>query len=228
MKSVKTSFWLLTLCLLTCCQTVQIPKAYQVKPARQKYNLYGCWMKMEYCQKPDTVVRKTEGELICMGSDTLYLLSKDSCLSRIAAGDISKACLITHRNLSNVYARTTGLFLVPNLVGALATAGTSLGIFASTVYVDTAVGFLALGVPVILVGVPLIIIEFAAKRNMLRYPQKATLEQINQFARFPAGRPPGIDLDLLLLSRGNQYEKKEIPDQPRIRPKKDTQTENKP
>ncbi|HET6555838.1 MAG TPA: hypothetical protein VFG54_00895 [Prolixibacteraceae bacterium] len=135
--------------------------------------------------QPETV----SGELIFVYADTLFLLVSDRNVWPIYTESIIKAELYTHRNMQGDFLTTTALYLIPNVLGSL-------------IYINEfGGGFLLLGVPVAVTGFIVSIVEGGRKRNVLLYPEKNTLENLSQFARFPAGRPVNIDLHQLKLKQ---------------------------
>lgn len=188
-KNNKIGILLIACWIFTACQTTStIPIAYNFKAKEVKNNPYGCWTTLvvkpeDQKLQPETI----SGELLFMDADTLFLLISDKNVWPVYSASILKAQLYTHRNMGGSYLTTTALFLIPNVVGALIHTGEYGG------------GFLVIGIPVAAFGLLHTIIEGSSKRNMLLYPEKNTLENLSQFARFPAGRPLNVDLHELKL-----------------------------
>lgn len=173
--------------ILFACQTVNIPDAYNFRPREIKQNPYGCWITVEYsAQRVDPVILETSGELICIEKDTLYLLTGDGIVEPIFSGKISNAVLYTHKNQGGKYAGLTLAYLIPNLLGVFTEYGGS---------------FLAVGLPVALVGFLNAIVEGSSSKSQLQYPRKATADQLSLYARFPVGRPDHVDFRQLSLKR---------------------------
>lgn len=185
----KIAFLLIVVGLLTACQTSSIvPAAYNFKAREAKNNPYGCWTILEVkADKEIPQIETISGELLFRDADTLFLLVSDNNVLPIFSESVIKAQLYTHRNMGDNYLTTTALFLIPNLLGALIHTSEYGG------------AFLALGIPVAVFGLLNTFIEGSSKRNMLLYPENNSLENLSQFARFPAGRPLSIDLHQLKL-----------------------------
>jgi hypothetical protein len=142
--------------ILTACQTVKIPAAYNFTVKETQRNPYGCWTIMTLNSPKDTLVQNSiAGELICMDSDTIYLLELDRLVRPISSGSVRKAELITHKNQAGNYALRTSLFLVPGIIGALAYAS------------DYGGDFLLTGIPVALIGFSQALAEGSSHRNIL-------------------------------------------------------------
>lgn len=183
---------LITLCLagmiLSACETINIPDAYNLTVKESINNPYGCWMIVTLNYPRDTVVLNSiAGELICMDTDTIYLLAADRYIQPVYSGSVKTAELLTHKNQAGNYAFRTSLFLAPNFIGAVVHASEFGGYF------------LGVGIPVTLVGFSLAIIEGSSRRNILQYPEKNDLENFKIFARFPFGKPDNIDLNQLTI-----------------------------
>jgi len=183
--------------LLTACKTMTyIPDEYNFTVQESRSNPYGSWTILAINSKqnslvPDTIAREPEsqiaGELICMNADTIYILVSDRLVCPIYSGSVIKAQLFTHKNQTGTYQTMTGLFLIPNLVGSL-------------IYMSEYGGeFLAIGIPIAAIGILHILIENLSQKNILLYPGKNSLDSLNHFARFPAGKPVNIDLKQLTL-----------------------------
>lgn len=192
--SNRRKIFLLCFCglLLVFCRTTDIPQAYDFRTSEIKENPYGSWIKVT----PDSLKANHEskqiaGELICIESDSLYILESDFKVKVIPVTGISHAELFTHKNQSNTYGTLTAAFFAPSLIGALVYASEYGG------------SFLALGVPVAVVGLVHAIIEGNSSKSILSYPEKVTLEQLKLFSRFPAGKPLGINLVQLKLKESS-------------------------
>lgn len=173
---------------LVACQTVNIPKPYDFKPREIKENVYGCWINVKYNFGEELQVpTQVAGELICIDSDTIYVLEGDRIVRPVFSGTVSAAVLYTHKNQGDKYGKLTLLFLAPNFLGTL---------FYLTEYGGS---FLALGLPIAVVGFTQAIIEGGSSKYILRYPEKKKLDDLKNYARFPAGKPPGIDFGQLML-----------------------------
>lgn len=174
--------------LLTACRTtIQIPDAYNFSLRESKTTPYGCWTILSVNSGPNLPVQeKIAGELLCMKDDTIYVLVYDRMVRPIDFGSVIEAQLFTHKNQAGTYATLTTLFLAPALIGAL-------------ISTDYAGEFLSLGIPGAIMGISRMIVEGGSNKYMLIYPHKNSLDNLNQFSRFPAGKPLAIDLNQLTL-----------------------------
>ncbi len=177
--------------LLKACQTVNVPDAYNFTLRESKANPYGYWTVVTFKSSEEKIAPEVvAGELICIDSDTIYLLESDSLIWPIYARSVIKAELYTHKNQAGTYAALSSLFLVPNIIGALANVEEYGG------------GFLVLGIPMALEGLSLIMVESKkSPQNILIYPDKTRLENFKLYARFPAGKPANVDFNQLTLRR---------------------------
>lgn len=178
--------------LLAACRTVDLPEAYDFKASQIGSNPYGCWTFVTYQTPGDSLQEnKSKGELICIASDTLYLLEPGNQIRKIYSGNILKANLVTHRNQAGTYLLSTGILMIPSLIGAAAIP-------------DGAAFFLVIAAPVFLVGTSLVLIENFSHGNILQFPGKHDLKSFASCSRFPAGFPAGIDLTQLRLKTGRE------------------------
>lgn len=187
--------WFIAGMLLTACQPmIKIPDAYNFTTKEIKGNPYGCWMIVTYSTTQSPLVPDTiAGEFICTDADTLYLLVNDFQVQSIYSKSVIQAELFTHRNQAGTYTKATSFLLIPNLLGAL--------IYIS----EYGGGFLALGIPVAIVGGATILIENLSHRNILLYPGKISLDKLELFARFPSCKPEDADLKKLTLKKSSKY-----------------------
>jgi hypothetical protein len=175
--------------ILSACETVKIPKAYNFRVNESIVNPYGCWTILTMSSAADSTARhQIEGELIYMDYSTTYLLERDYQVFRVKNVGITSAILVTHKNQAGTYALATTIFLVPNIIGAFTVNP----------------GILALGIPVALVGYSHSFREAISKANILKYPQKDDLNNFRIFARFPAGIPKNVNLQQLTLKKSNK------------------------
>lgn len=175
--------------LLTACQTVNVPDAYNFSIKESKINPYGYWTVVTLSSKERLAPEVVAGELICIDSDTLYLLESDNLVWPIYAKSVIKAELYTHKNQAGTYAALSALFLVPNIIGALSNVDEYGG------------GFLALGIPMAVVGLSRVFVESRSPQNIMVYPAKNRLQDFKLYARFPAGKPANVDFNQLTLRR---------------------------
>jgi len=196
LNSKRLLTWFIAGMLLTACQTmVKIPDAYNFTTKKEiKGNSYGCWMIVTFSTGQNPLVPDTiAGEFICTDADTLYLLVNDFQVQSIYSKSVVQAELFTHRNQTGTYTKATSFLLIPNFLGAL--------IYIS----EYGGGFLALGIPVTIVGGATILMENLAHRNILLYPEKISLDKLELFARFPSGKPASIDFKQLTLKKSSKY-----------------------
>lgn len=176
--------------LMACKTATNIPKQYNFTATEISSNPFGSWTTLTGNFTGNNITNDTiSGELICIDSDTVYILEHDHQIKRIPSQTVADVKLYTHKNMASAYANRTSLFLIPAILGALVHLTEYAG------------GFLILGVPIALVGYTQAIIENGARRNILVYPQKNTLEELKLFARFPGGKPFNIDFGSLTLKK---------------------------
>ena len=186
----KTWIVLIAGLFIAACQTMYVPDAYNFSVKESKLNPYGYWTVVTFKTDQEKLAPEVvAGELICIDSDILYLLESDSLVWPIYARSVIKAELFTHKNQAGTYAAMTAVFLVPNIIGAITNVEEYGG------------GFLAVGIPVALVGLSRVLVESKSTQNILVYPEKNRLENFKLYARFPSGKPENIDFNQLTLKR---------------------------
>ena len=186
----KTWIVLIAGLFIAACQTMYVPDAYNFSVKESKQNPYGYWTVVTFKTSQERPTPEViAGELICIDSDTIYLLESDSLVWPIYARSVVKAELFTHKNQAGTYAALASVFLVPNIIGAIRNVEGYGG------------EFLALGIPMALVGLSRVLVESRSAQNILVYPIKNRLENFKLYARFPAGKPENIDLNQLTLKR---------------------------
>ena len=180
--------WFFLLCFIVVgCQTYYIPDTYNYKVKEAKITPYGCWMEISmHSLYFSHQINKIEGELLAIQSDSSFLLSNDGFVRIVDNDSIISAKLYTHKNQSGVYLLTTFFFIIPNLLGLTT---------------DYGADFLAIGIPVSIVGSLNSLSEGLFKRNILVYPNRNNLEEFNKFSRYPDGLPPNIDFRELFLKK---------------------------
>lgn len=172
---------------LSGCYVSKIPVSYRHSPRSLKTEITGHWTEVKLNSKDISDHDKTlSGELIAIQSDTLYLLTSTG-LKAIHTSNIDNAILYIFMNQSGIFGVSTGLLYVPDIIAALS-------------YAER--GFLALGVPWVITGTIVTVIEASDKSNLLNYPYYAQLQELNKFSRFPQGMPPEIDKSRLHLITG--------------------------
>ncbi len=176
--------------LLTACKTIILPDAYNFTYRERQINPYGCWMNATlFPGKDPSLAPIVKGELIWMNSDSICMLEKDHVVRWISTGWVKEAQLVTHKNMSNVYGNATAFLLIPNAVG------TAIN------FNDYGGDFLAIAIPLAVVGLSTAFIEIASQRNILKFPKKTVLEDFQKFARFPADKPLNIDFKDLTFKK---------------------------
>ena len=173
---------------LVSCRTANVPEAYQFKVKDIQNNPYGSWVNITIAPIPDDNVGNSFcGELLCLDSDTLYLLSSHFLVKKVCIKEIVAAELFTHRNQSFTYGLMTALFLIPSIAGAL---------------INPEVGgyFLLFGVPAALIGSIVTVGENTKPhQNILQYPIRNSIQEFGKYSRFPQGKPENIDFTELML-----------------------------
>lgn len=173
--------------ILNGCITNNVPSTYVHGTKNLNNNPYGCWlivhMNSNYSEYQG---QEVGGELLAIEKDTVYLLVEDFNIIICPAKNIISAKLITHKNQAGTFALFTGLFITPNIIGALA-----YGIG----------GFMILAIPVAITGLTVTLIEATGQGNVLLYPEKSSLKSFGKFARFPQGIPTNVDTKQLTLKK---------------------------
>ncbi len=174
--------------LLFACKSADLPSAYNFTVRETKNNPYGCWMTATYRSGDgNNVVNSVAGELICMESDTAYILVADSIVRPVPIRSVSQARLFTHKNQAGTYLLVTFLFLLPNIIGLTT---------------DYPAEFAAYGIPTAVTGITTAIIEGTNEWNILKYPESVQLLGFKNLARYPAGKPGNVDFHSLTLKKG--------------------------
>lgn len=191
MSSSKKIMTLLMECILIvgCSTMTNVPEAYHFTLKEVKTTPYGCWTILQANSEQNIIAsQEIAGELVCMDADTLYLLVHDGMVQPVYSGSVTKAELYTHKNMSGTYFGITLLYLAPALIGAV-------------VHSEFGLDFLAMGIPMAVIGLTQTASEGSSKNNRLIYPEKDTFESFTHFARFPAGKPVNIDFKQLELKK---------------------------
>jgi len=164
--------------LLTGCSPARIPADYRYSPVGLKKDITGNWTEVKLHSKDITIPEiSLSGELIAIQSDTLYLLTSLQ-LENIPVHNINEAVLYIYMEKSGKYATITGLGYLPDIVAAIGYNMPS---------------FFLIGIPWVLTGTVITIVEGSDHSSLLNYPNKNKLQDLNKFARFPQGMPPGIE-----------------------------------
>ena len=175
----------ISLLVFTGCNATKIPAGYLPNPREIKKNVTGSWIEVTI-NSDSGVVKKIvlSGELLAVHFDTLFILS-DIQLSAVRRVNIDAATLYIFKNRGGKYALLTGLLIVPDIVGAIA---------------YSIPAFLLLGIPVLVVGTALTIVEGISESNRVIYPG-GSFEEFRKYARFPAGLPPSVKRNELHLMK---------------------------
>ena len=185
-RSIKSILILSGLILiLSGCDISKIPVNYRFSPGSLKTEITGHWTEVKL--NSINIFNSSmplSGELIAIQSDTLFLLT-DTGLKDIRTSAINNALVYVYSNQSWKFGSATGLLYFPEIVAAFA-------------YGEP--GFLLLGIPWITLGTIMTMSEASNKSNLLSYPNNCQLQDLNKFARFPQGMPPGIDKSRLHLN----------------------------
>ena len=187
LKIKKYLSYIIITTLICGCTTSNVPKAYNPGISKVYQNSYGCWMIVE--SKPSYHSNSAEdvsGELLALQNDSIILLVDDYEIVVFQRKQIDRARLITHKNQAGTLGLMTGAFFLPNIIGAVAYGFT---------------GFLVLGIPVVITGITLTLIEASDQANILDYPRENELLEFKKFARYPQGIPPSIEAKQLTLNR---------------------------
>jgi hypothetical protein len=170
-----------------CATPGSAPLAYRTNPGDMDKMTTGCWIYINQGIKTgSTDSNSISGELITIQQDTFYILTSLK-LAAIPAKKIESASLLMFKEQSSRYLLVTGLGLIPNVLGA-AINGMS--------------EFLLIGIPFAVVGSITAAIDINA--NVLQYPGRNSLTEFGHFARFPQGRPSGVNLEELTLKESAQ------------------------
>ncbi|MEI6048196.1 MAG: hypothetical protein WCS03_04805 [Bacteroidota bacterium] len=165
------------------CNATKIPRAYLPNPNKLKTSITGSWIEVTIRSDTSSIKTDLSGELIAIQNDTLFILS-DVQLNAIKVTNIDEAILYIFKNQGGRFAIYTGLSIVPDIIGAIAYA---------------VPGFLILGVPILVTGSVIAIVEGGNKSNRLFYPERNSIKELGKFARFPAGMAPEVRRDELIL-----------------------------
>ena len=171
------------------CKTTDIPDPYNFRRNELQSNPFGCWMEATVSPSElSSEITSYSGELLHINSDSTYLLISDRVIKSINNESILSSKLYTHQNQSGNYILTNGLFIIPNIIGALT-------------YTEYAGGFLLLGIPVTVAGIIHSVIEGSSNHQILIYPKKNSMDDLRSFARYPAGLPENANLNQLYLKK---------------------------
>ena len=166
-RPLNATSWIILAVGLFGCASTSAPSGWLSTPQENQSQSYGGWIEIDWSDASG--IWKSEGELLTLGADAVYLLVDDVVMA-IAPKQISYAKL-------TFYSTDIGPIKGWTLLGTLSTISHGFG--------------LALTAPIwILVG------SFAAAevshRPQLIFP-KTPLQEFQKYARFPQGFPPGFE-----------------------------------
>jgi hypothetical protein len=155
----------------TACAHNTAPTGWLPKPAAAQTAAYGGWIELTH---HDTEERRTDGELIAVSAESLWVLSGNQGLV-IPTAEVKSGKL-------TAYAAQHGPLTLWTIVGTLSTISNG--------------AFLIFTAPMWIIGGSLAVAgeSRAPQRNS---PSLAWVE-LAPFARFPQGLPPGVELTALL------------------------------
>ena len=170
-----------SLFILSGCQNPMIPSGYVPGIKEVSSGVYGAWIKVKaFSDSIENLSLELSGELIAVSNDSLYVLTEVDLIA-LHRDRISGASLYLFRS------RNLPMF------GFLGLIPTFIGIVASA---DYGAGFFVLGLPLLTTTV----LQAVLKGNsVLLYPEKATMDDLVKYARYPQGLPPGINREILHL-----------------------------
>jgi hypothetical protein len=158
----------------------QTPKLPRSNKEVMSY-VYGAWVAVLLKSENEEQIRQFRGELLATKEDTI-ILNNDGIQTRLNFDEVKFIGVYTHKNNPGKYVLFTGLAYIPNIIAAI-----SMPEYASN--------FLALGIPVAIVGLINIIAEAGKKRPVKYYPGDIyNIEMLNMYARFPQGLPENLNI----------------------------------
>jgi len=162
--------------------------AYNTRVGEVRTDPYGCWVDFVLKVTNDTL----SGELICVENDTVFILGDHNQLYDLYLRSIKSYRIYTYKNRTGTYAALTALYTAPALIGDIA-------------YPDYAGSFLALGSIPATPGVIQTLIEASGEKGIISGTPDYGHIKIGNYARFPFGRPQGLELSKLTLkTEGSQ------------------------
>lgn len=172
---------LISLMIVSGCQDQMIPAAYLPKTSEVRSDAYGKWIKVSsYTDSLTNLPVELSGELIAIESDTIFVLTEVDLIT-IERNHISAGAIYLFKSRKEPKFGLIGL--IPTMIGIVSTG-------------DYAGAFFMLGMPLILTS----FLQAVIKGNgILNYPDKATMDDLVKFARYPQGMPPDIIRDSLHL-----------------------------
>ena len=153
------------------CAGSSAPKEWLPKPVEAQATAYGGWIELTH--QSSAKPRLTEGELIAVSADSVWVLS-DSQGVVIPTSAVGKGKL-------TVYAAQTGTLRAWTVLGALSTLSNG--------------GFLIFTAPMWIIGGS--IATGGESRAAERKHPPLTWTELAPFARFPQGMPEGVELTAL-------------------------------
>lgn len=158
------------------CAGSSAPEEWLPKPAEAQAAAYGGWIELTH--EGSAQPRRTEGELIAVSADSVWVLS-DTHGVVIPTSAVGKGKL-------TVYAAQTGTLRTWTVLGALSTLSNG--------------GFLIFTAPMWIIGGS--IATGGESRAAERKHPRLTWTELAPFARFPQGMPEGVELTALRGRKG--------------------------
>ncbi len=160
------------------CAKNTAPKGWLPTPTQAQSASYGGWIELTYDQSE----RRTDGELIAVNADSVWILSESQVLVIPTAG-------VKHGKLTAYEAQTGGLTTWA-VVGAISTLSNG--------------GFLIFTAPMWIIGGSLAV--GGETRAPERKQPPLAWAELTPFARFPQGLPEGIELTTLQPKQENAHQ----------------------
>ena len=155
----------------TACAHNTAPAGWLPKPTEAQTAAYGGWIELTYLGSEE---RHTDGELIAVSAESVWVLSGNEGLAIPTAG--------VKRGKLTAYAAQKGGLTLWTVVGTLSTISNG--------------AFLIFTAPMWIIGGSLAV-GGESRAPQRKSPSLAWVE-LAPFARFPQGLPPGIELTTLL------------------------------
>jgi hypothetical protein len=153
----------------------EVPKLPKSKKKVMKY-IYGAWVAVLVESANDLQITQYRGELLATKNDSLLLLYEGQ-QTLINFSDIKFLGVYTHDNNPGKYGLYTLAAYSPNIIAAI-------------VRPEYAGNFLALGTPVLFVGLINIFAEVGKRYPVKYYPGDInSINDLNIFSRYPQGMP---------------------------------------
>jgi len=160
----------------------EVPKLPKSKKKVMKY-IYGAWLAVLVESANDLQITQYRGELLATKNDSLVLLYEGQ-QTLINFSDVKFLGVYTHDNNPGKYGLYTLAAYTPNIIAAI-------------VQPEYAGEFLALGTPVLFVGLINIFAEVGKRYPVQYYPGNInTIDELNIYSRYPQGLPEKLSSNL--------------------------------